>query len=344
MRYRRKRSNVTRSRTTRRDRQERRTSPSALPTGSGGPIIGSEAPARRVRAPFDNPTSTPNEAIADMKRRIEFSYRRGRITACFLVLLSSTALTPVHIVAGTNDRQQSATPKVTVVYDNYSVAPQLGTGWGYAAVVEAGDHTVLFDTGADGPTLMGNLRSLGFDPHEIDAVVLSHAHGDHTLGLDSLLATGATPTVYVLPSFPAEFKQHVAKSVHLIEVEPGQEIVAGVLTTGEIAGPVNEQALVVQSDRGLVIITGCAHPGIVKIVTEAKRLVDANVHLVTGGFHLLQTPAEQVTAIIAEFRRLGVEYAAPSHCTGDAAIGMFRDEYGDHFIESGVGRVFLISD
>lgn len=278
-----------------------------------------------------------------MKRRIEFLHRRGRITTCVLVTLSSTTVAPVHIVAGTNDPQQSATLKITVVYDNYGVAPQLRTGWGYAAVVEAGDHTVLFDTGADGPTLMSNLRALGFDPHRIEAVVLSHAHGDHTLGLDSLLATGITPRVYVLPSFPAEFKQHVAESVELIEVQPGQAIVEGVTTTGEIAGPVNEQALVVESDSGVVVITGCAHPGIVKIVSEARRLVDANVHLVTGGFHLLQTPPEQVAAIIAEFRRLGVEYAAPSHCTGDAAIGMFRDEYGDHFIESGVGRVFLIS-
>lgn len=278
-----------------------------------------------------------------MKRSREMLNRCGRIIACVLVLLSSATVVPAHIVARANGTRQPTAPKITVVYDNYSVAPQLGTGWGYAAVVEAGDHTVLFDTGADGPTLMSNLRALGFDPHRIDAVVLSHAHGDHTLGLDSLLATGATPTVYALPSFPPEFKQHVAELVELVEVEAGQEIVEGVLTTGEIAGPVNEQALVVESDRGLVIITGCAHPGIVEIVNEARGLVDADVHLVTGGFHLLQTPAERVGEIIAEFRRLGVDYAAPSHCTGDAAIGLFRDEYGDHFIESGVGRIFLIS-
>jgi 7,8-dihydropterin-6-yl-methyl-4-(beta-D-ribofuranosyl)aminobenzene 5'-phosphate synthase len=201
---------------------------------------------------------------------------------------------------------------------------------------------VLFDTGADGPTLMGNLRALNIDPAKIEAVVLSHAHGDHTLGLDSLLATGVRPPVYVLPSFPAEFKRQVAETVDVIEVEPGQSIVEGIFTTGELAGPVNEQALVIESGRGLVVITGCAHPGIVEIVTEAKRLADPDVHLVTGGFHLVRTPVEQVGAIIADFRRLGVEKAAPSHCTGDAAIAMFRDEYGDDFIASGVGRVFEI--
>lgn len=278
-----------------------------------------------------------------MRHVIELLSRHGRATAGTVILLTLVAVLAANFAARAHVSGQSSALTITVVYDNYSVAPELGTGWGYAAVVEFRGHTVLFDTGADGPTLMGNLRALGFDPHRIEAVVLSHAHGDHTLGLDSLLATGARPTVYVLPSFPAEFKEHVAKTSELIDVEPGQVIADGIFTTGEISGPVNEQALVVESGRGLVILTGCAHPGIAEIVSAAKKLSGDDVHLVTGGFHLVQTPAEQVGAIVAEFRRLGVEKAAPSHCTGDAAIAMFRDEYGDDFIESGVGRVFQIS-
>lgn len=278
-----------------------------------------------------------------MREFVELLSRHGRAMAGTVLLLTLLAVIAANLIARAHVSEETNALRITVVYDNYGVEPRLGTGWGYAAIVELHDHTVLFDTGADGPTLMGNLRALGFEPHEIEAVVLSHAHGDHTLGLDSLLASGAAPTVYVLPSFPAEFKQRVAETVELIEVEPGQTIVEGVLTTGEITGLINEQALVVESGRGLVIVTGCAHPGIVEIVTEAMRLADADVHLVTGGFHLLQTPADQVSVIIAAFRRLGVEQAAPSHCTGDAAIGMFRDEYGDQFIESGVGRVFLIA-
>lgn len=277
-----------------------------------------------------------------MTQIVELLSRHGRATAGTVILLTLVAVLTANFVARAHVREQLDAVRITVVYDNYSVEPALGTGWGYAAIVEFHDHTVLFDTGADGPTLMGNLRDLGFDPQRIEAVVLSHAHGDHTLGLDSLLATGARPPVYVLPSFPAEFKEHVAETVEVIDVEPGQAIVEGIFTTGEIAGPVNEQGMVIESGSGLVVITGCAHPGIVEIVTEAKRLADADVHLVTGGFHLVRTPVERVGAIIAEFRRLGVEKAAPSHCTGDAAIAMFRDEYGDDFIASGVGRVFEI--
>ena len=278
-----------------------------------------------------------------MRQAIQLLSRHGRATVGTLVLIALVAVLAANFVARAHVTEQMNALRITVVYDNYSVAPELGTGWGYAAVIEFQGHTVLFDTGADGPTLMGNLRALGFDPREIEAAVLSHAHGDHTLGLDSLLATGARPKVYVLPSFPSEFKEHVAETIELIEVEPAQMIAEGIFTTGEIEGPVNEQALVVRSGSGLVILTGCAHPGIVEIVAEAKKLGGDEVHLVTGGFHLVRTPPEQVGAIVAEFRRLGVEKAAPSHCTGDAAIAMFRDEYGDDFIESGVGRVFQIS-
>jgi 7,8-dihydropterin-6-yl-methyl-4-(beta-D-ribofuranosyl)aminobenzene 5'-phosphate synthase len=278
-----------------------------------------------------------------MTHLIQLLSRRGRAAVGTVAALALVAIAIANITGRAEVTEMASDDlKVSVVYDNYLVESGLGTGWGYAAVVEFRGQTILFDTGADGPTLMANLRALGFDPHKIEAVVLSHAHGDHTLGLDSLLATGVRPKVYVLPSFPADFKRHVAQSVEVIEVEPGQVIGDGLFTTGEMTGPVNEQALVVESARGLVIVTGCAHPGVVEIVSQAKNIGDKNVHLVTGGFHLVRTSAERIGEIVAEFRRLGVEKAAPSHCSGDAAIGAFREEYGDDFVQSGVGRVFEI--
>jgi 7,8-dihydropterin-6-yl-methyl-4-(beta-D-ribofuranosyl)aminobenzene 5'-phosphate synthase len=97
--------------------------------------------------------------------------------------------------------------RITIVYDNRELAPSLGTSWGFAAVVELRGHTVLFDTGADAPTLLGNMRALGIDPRSIEAVVLSHAHGDHTGGLQGLLETGIRPTVYLHTFFPQAFRR-----------------------------------------------------------------------------------------------------------------------------------------
>lgn len=85
---------------------------------------------------------------------------------------------------------------LTIVYDNNAYDPRLRTAWGFACLVEAGDATVLFDTGGDGATLLGNMDALELDPRDIDAIVLSHIHGDHTGGLLALLNRGITPTVF----------------------------------------------------------------------------------------------------------------------------------------------------
>lgn len=239
--------------------------------------------------------------------------------------------------SGANARADSL--RITVLYDNYVHDSRLQTGWGFAAVLEYGEHTVLFDTGADGPALLANLSALSIDPRSIDAVVLSHAHGDHTGGLDALLETGARPTVYLLPSFPEQFKRRIGSLTTVIETEAGQQISDRISTTGEVDGGIPEQAVIVETGRGLVVVTGCAHPGVARMIARAVSLREQSVHLVLGGFHLRSSGPEQLRALIAEFRRLGVEKVAPTHCTGDPAIEMFAAEYGADFIRAGVGLV-----
>jgi 7,8-dihydropterin-6-yl-methyl-4-(beta-D-ribofuranosyl)aminobenzene 5'-phosphate synthase len=239
-------------------------------------------------------------------------------------------------------RAEAENIKVTILYDNYRHDPRLESGWGFAAVLEYDDHAVLFDTGADGPALLANLRTLAIDPHTIEAVVLSHAHGDHTGGLEGLLETGARPTVYLLPSFPERFKRRIGSLTTVVETEADRYIGDRISTTGELDGGIPEQALIVETSRGLVILTGCAHPGVAHIVARAMALRSQPVHLVLGGFHLRNSGPEQLRALIAEFRRLGVERVAPCHCTGDPAIEMFSAEYGKNFIRAGVGLVISV--
>ncbi len=232
--------------------------------------------------------------------------------------------------------------KITILYDNNSYDPRLKTAWGFAALVETGESTLIFDTGEDGPILLENMRLMGVDPEQIEAVVLSHIHGDHVGGLSSLLGMGIEPVVYLLPSFPEDFKARVREHTEVIEVSPGLSLAEGVFTTGEMAGVVAEQALVLKREEGLVVLTGCAHPGVVEIVQRAKELFGDPVHLVLGGFHLRDFSTLQLMDILAHFRRLEVEKVAPCHCTGDHAIEMFRQEYGEDFIQAGVGQVILV--
>jgi 7,8-dihydropterin-6-yl-methyl-4-(beta-D-ribofuranosyl)aminobenzene 5'-phosphate synthase len=234
--------------------------------------------------------------------------------------------------------------KLSIVYDNNLFDPRLTAAWGFSALVEYRGQVVLFDTGGDGQIFLENMRTLEIDVGRIQSIVLSHIHEDHTGGLSAILNSGIQPTVYLLPSFADTYKQQLGIMTQVIEVTPGQNIGDGILTTGEIAINTPEQALVIRSGEGLVIITGCAHPGIVRIVERAIELTGDPVYLVMGGFHLDGKSEADISAILTDFRRLGIQKVAPCHCTGGHPISMFAAEYGKAFIQVGVGTVITLDE
>ena len=231
---------------------------------------------------------------------------------------------------------------ITIIYDNTAYDTSLQADWGFAALIQYGGHTVLFDTGASGQMLTSNMDKLGIDPTRIEAIVLSHAHEDHINGLQALLGKGITPKVYVLPSFDSSFKNSVRARTNLVEVNGPLEILPGLHSTGELGTSIVEQALVVETGQGIVVITGCAHPGIVSIVRQAKKMAKGDVALVVGGLHLLEVSLSQVKQVVADLRALGVRQISPTHCTGEAAIATFADEYGEGYVQGGAGRVVKV--
>ena len=231
---------------------------------------------------------------------------------------------------------------ITLVFDNYPYKPGLETAWGFSAFITYEDQNLLFDTGADGNMLLRNMAGLDIEAPQIQNVVLSHEHSDHTGGMQALVSAGADPKVYLPPSFSSLFKNQYSRQVEVIEVTPGMEITDRIYSIGEMPGPPPEQALVIVTSKGLVVITGCAHPGIEDIVLKAKQDFNDDIYLVLGGFHLGNASDSQINGIIAELKRIGVKYVAPSHCTGDRPIGMFRNAFGDDFISVGVGKVIEI--
>lgn len=230
--------------------------------------------------------------------------------------------------------------RITVVYNNMTHMPALTTAWGFAAVIEDDADVVLFDTGGDGPTLLANMEQLGIAPESIGAIVLSHIHGDHTGGLDAFLARQPNVTVYMPQSFPAALRRSVEQWGARVEVVRGpRHLFANLYSTGEMGDGTIEQALIVDTASGLVVITGCAHPGIVNITRAARMYLGKDVYLLMGGFHMLGRHPEQIRVTVAALRQLGVRKVAPSHCTGDAAIALFRDKWAKDFIEGGCGAV-----
>ena len=261
--------------------------------------------------------------------------------------LTSTAVTasptptpePSPTISPTPEKQMT---RFTVVYDNNKHNPALNTAWGFSCWVETGETTVLFDTGGDWATLSSNMAKLHLDPQLIDAIVLSHIHGDHTGGLLGLLDTGVKPTVYVPAAFPASFKAEVRARTNLVEVIESIRIAPNLYTTGQVGTSIVEQALDVKTNEGLVIVTGCAHPGIVTMVRRAKEVTPGKVLLVLGGFHLGGANQDQVKNIITEFRGLSVQQVAPCHCTGDPARRLFANAYGVDCTLAGVGSVITL--
>jgi 7,8-dihydropterin-6-yl-methyl-4-(beta-D-ribofuranosyl)aminobenzene 5'-phosphate synthase len=232
--------------------------------------------------------------------------------------------------------------EITILYDNNTYDPHLRTAWGFSALVEVGHSMILFDTGGDGAILMGNIANLDIDPASVDIVILSHAHGDHIGGLDDFLTQADQPEIYLLPSSFAKLKARLPNGANLIEVGPGQMLMDGVLTTGEMGNEIPEQSLMIKTSRGYVALTGCAHPGIIEIVERVKELSGEQVYLLVGGFHLKDMGVAEIEGIIVELQSLGVEKVAPTHCTGTEAIDLFESAYGDDFIRAGVGRKIRI--
>ena len=242
--------------------------------------------------------------------------------------------------------EEATIPKtVTVVYDNYPFKKGLQTAWGFSCLVRGWGETILFDTGGDGRLLLSNMRGLGIDPHEIDMVVLSHIHGDHVGGLASLLQQHHALTVFVPSSFPGDFKKGVASfGARLQEVEGFMELFPGVYSTGEMGTWIKEQALILESPQGLIVITGCAHPGVVKIVEAVRAHFTKDILLVMGGFHLMGEDRNELQRIITRFQELGVKHVGPCHCSGDGARRLFQEAYGNAFVPLGVGMEIKIDE
>ena len=234
---------------------------------------------------------------------------------------------------------QDAEIVLTCVYDNYQINPDLQTDWGFACVIHTPQGELLFDTGGKANILLSNMNKMGIEPGSISLVFISHVHGDHLGGLPGFLKKNNQVTVFIPHTFPASVKEMIkARGAKYVEISEHRKITDSIYSTGVLSGPPSEQSLIINTHKGLVIVTGCAHPGICRIVKQAKDLLHQEIYLVVGGFH--HPPLE----VVQEFRKLGVKKVAPSHCTGDQVREAFRREYGQDFIEFGVGKIIRIKD
>ncbi len=231
--------------------------------------------------------------------------------------------------------------QIKILFDSNRLSKEFSVGWGFSCLV---GEKILFDTGKSAESLLLNMKSMNVDVSRLEAVVISHEHWDHTGGLWEILKMKEGLRVFACPGFSLEFKVRVkALKRFIVEVHKLTEITDNFYTTGEIPAEykgkdIPEQALVVRTDKGISVITGCSHPGIVKMVENIKKSFPSqSLHLVMGGFHLLDKNRRMIRSIVEEFRRIGVKKVGPAHCTGKKATRAFKKEYQDNFIPISVG-------
>jgi 7,8-dihydropterin-6-yl-methyl-4-(beta-D-ribofuranosyl)aminobenzene 5'-phosphate synthase len=214
------------------------------------------------------------------------------------------------------------TNKITIVYDNCPNKQGLKTGWGFSALIETDDTSpVLFDTGNDGIALLYNMERLGINPEIIGAVVISHSHSDHTGGLDAILDINKHTTIYL----PASMRGTIPGR-KVISVSQPVYITSNVLSTDELKGM--EQSLAIKTDKGIILVTGCSHPGVGNILDAASSF--GNIYGIIGGFHGFR-----------DFSRLvGLSLICPCHCTRHK--GEIECQFSEQAVKCGAGLEMVL--
>lgn len=233
--------------------------------------------------------------------------------------------------------------EIKVLYDNKTTKDGILAGWGFSCLVAG---SVLFDTGEDSESLLHNMSEMGANVSCVKDVVISHDHWDHTGGLKGILKGSKEVNVYGCPGFSGEFKEKVKDlKGDLVESKKINEIRNKIFVTGPILGrhkgkKIEEQALIIKTSKGITIVTGCAHPGIINIIEKVKEnFVKEKVYCVLGGFHLKDKEEEDIKKVAERLHKLGVEKVGPAHCSGEKGISIFKEKFSDNFISIAAGKI-----
>ena len=231
---------------------------------------------------------------------------------------------------------------IKVLYDN-GAKKGMVSGWGFSCLI---DGKYLFDTGEAASSLMENKDRMMVSISDLEGIIVSHDHYDHTGGIWEILKRKKGIKVYVCASFSDTFKECVKESGgELVLVDKPMTITDNIVLTGELRGTykgdeIVEQSVIVKGEKGVSVITGCAHPGIVKILRYVKKIVDTrSFYMVFGGFHLKDVSVDELTKTIEALEKIDIQKIGPTHCTGEKAKRMIRGRFSGKYIPIKAGHI-----
>jgi 7,8-dihydropterin-6-yl-methyl-4-(beta-D-ribofuranosyl)aminobenzene 5'-phosphate synthase len=268
--------------------------------------------------------------------------------------------------------------EITILYDAFGKSSTMEKDWGFAALIEYGGKRILFDTGDNPDILANNAKAKGADLSKLDFVVMSHRHGDHMGGMDYLLSVNPMVKIYApkenfgvygfsLPgsfyrkdeSLPPAQRYYDGTPPEVMKfgsawpranfelIEKTTEIASGIHLIALVSDKpttleLRELSLAIDTADGIVLVVGCSHPGIDKIV-EAASAINKRIHLIAGGFHLVVAKDPEIEEVVTGLRDTWkVDYVAPGHCTGEPTFAALRKAFGPHYVYAGLGSTIVL--
>ncbi|MDO4517394.1 MAG: MBL fold metallo-hydrolase [Bacillota bacterium] len=269
---------------------------------------------------------------------------------------------------------------VRILIDNRSTDPDLAAEWGLSIHIEYQGRTYLLDTGA-GEAFAQNADAMGVDLTQVSCGVLSHAHYDHADGMETFftrnpdapfwLRMGSRENCYdckdeflsyigIRPGTLDTWKDRIRYAEGKTELAPGVYLLGHTTPDLDACGQQHqmfqkiadqfmyddfrhEQSLIFDTDKGLILFNSCCHAGADLVIQEAlEAFPGKKVCAIVGGFHLFQTPADQVRAFAKRLEATGVEHIVTGHCTGQDAFEILRETLGDKVrqMETGLTLTF----
>jgi 7,8-dihydropterin-6-yl-methyl-4-(beta-D-ribofuranosyl)aminobenzene 5'-phosphate synthase len=263
--------------------------------------------------------------------------------------------------------------QITILYDAFGTDAAMTKDWGFSALVEVAGKRILFDTGDNADIFAANVKAKAVDLTKLDFVVLSHRHSDHMAGLSYVLSVNPTVKIYApkeafgifgssLPSsfyrkdesLPPEMRYYGAKPPEIMkfgaawggahfelidqttEIAPGVSLIA-LVSDAPGTRELKELSLAVNTPDGMVLVVGCSHPGIERIV-EAAAAINPKIHLIAGGFHLVAAPDDVIARVTTSLKdKFKVGNVAPGHCTGEPMFAAVKKAFGDRYLYAGLG-------
>ncbi len=234
--------------------------------------------------------------------------------------------------------------KIVIVVDNDRCDSILKATWGVSIYVETKYYRFLFDLGPDPDILEYNMRVLNIDPSKLNFLIISHEHFDHIGGFRYIASVKPGIKAYIPADMSKSVIDMLSKSFNITKVSKPTIIAKGLISDGELYGGVYEQSIALYlADRGLIVITGCAHPRIEYIVKYFHNITGLPIYAVIGGFHLIGASSSRLNKIVEVFKELNVRFIFPIHCSGEAAREYFASRLESVYVDGKVGTIIIFT-